>query len=268
MKIRKIMTSDVLGKTLGTFGSQARDAIARAIVNSGISPNLLTATGVLINMFAGALLVVGVKSTPGAVNWWHVTAGAVIFFANAFDVLDGAVARTAGRVTKFGAFFDSVTDRYSDMLLFAGAITYFALRNDISFVAVSAIALAGSVMTSYTRARAESLLPGRFDSGYMERPERIVGILISCLFSRLYVGMACIAIFSNLATFHRIWDARQISRNLEQPESARQGYGSLKSPWIVRRIRSIVFWTYPRQTWQHDVLSVTLFLVILVSPLH
>jgi len=261
------MTIGMVGKAIGKYGSQARDAIARAIVNSGISPNLLTATGVLINMCAGALLAIGVKSTPGAINWWHVAAGAVIFFANAFDVLDGAVARMAGRVTKFGAFFDSVTDRYSDMMLFAGAITYFALIKDLPFVVVSAVALVGSVMTSYTRARAESVLPGRFDSGYMERPERIVVFLGSCLFSRLYVGMAYIAILSNLATFHRIWDARQISLNLERPESARLGYGSPNSFWLIRGIRSIVFWTFPRQTWQHDLLSLMLLLILLLSPI-
>ncbi|GAK53219.1 CDP-alcohol phosphatidyltransferase [Candidatus Moduliflexus flocculans] len=261
------MTVDMAGKAIGKYGSQARDAIARAIVNSGISPNLLTATGVLINLFAGVLLAIGVTSAPGAINWWHVTAGAVIFIANAFDVLDGAVARMAGRVTKFGAFFDSVTDRYSDMMLFAGAITYFALRHDLPFVVISAVALVGSVMTSYTRARAESLFPGRFDAGYMERPERIVAILVSCLLSRLYGGMLCIAVFSNLATFHRIWDARQIGVNLEHPESARIGYGSPNSFWLIRGLRSLVFWTYPRQTWQHDVLSLALFLIVIVSPI-
>ncbi len=261
------MAVDMIGKTIGKFGSQARDGLARAIVNNGISPNLLTATGVIINACAGALLIVGVKSTPGAINWWHVMAGMVIFVANAFDILDGAVARMSGRVTKFGAFFDSVTDRYSDMLLFAGAIAYFALLHDIPFVIISAVALVGSVMTSYTRARAESVLPGRFDSGYMERPERIIAFLASCLLSRLYAGMVCIAIFSNLATFHRIWDARQISLNLEHPESARQGYGSPNSFWLVRGIRSLVFWTYPRQTWQHDALSLTLFLLVILSPI-
>ena len=63
------------------------------------------------------------------------------------------------------------------------------------------------------------------------------------------------------------WDARQISLNLEHPESARVGYGSPNSFWLIRGIRRLVFWTYPRQTWQHDALSLTLFLLVILSPI-
>ncbi len=260
------MTKDFLGKTLGKFGARGRDALAHALINSGVSPNVLTITGVVINIIGGILIAMGAKSSPG-IHWLHVLGGVVILIANIFDVLDGTVARLSGRVSKFGAFLDSVTDRYSDMILFSGAITYFALLHDIPFVIVSAAALAGSLMTSYTRARAESLLPGKFNAGYMERPERIVAIVVSCLFSRLYVGMLCIAIFANLATFHRIWDVWHINRNLEYPEQARRGYGSLHSPALIQALRSLTLWTYPRQTWQHDALGVVLFLAMLAAPL-
>ena len=262
------MTKDMLGKAFGKFGSQGRDALARGIINSGISPNWLTAAGVLINAIAGALLVVGALATPpGKLNWWHVLAGVVIFVGNTFDMLDGAVARMSGRVTKFGAFIDSVTDRYSDMLLFCGAITYFVLREDLVLIVISALALMGSIMTSYTRARAESVLPGKFNSGFMERPERIVAFAVASLFSHLYAGMICIAIFGNIAAFHRIWDVRKISMNLEHPEQARQGYGSMNAPVAIQAARQLIFWTHPRQTWQHDLLCVVIFISLVAAPL-
>lgn len=260
------MTKNIIGKTLGTFGSQWRDVLAQAIIERKISPNILTITGFLINLLGGVLLVLGI-TVQARFNWIHAMAGVVIFIANIFDMLDGAVARMSQRVTRFGAFCDSVTDRYSDMILFGGGITYFALRSDFLFVIVSAIALVGSVMTSYTRARAESLLPGKFNAGYMERPERIVILAATCLLSRLYMGMLFIAIFSNISTFHRIWDAWQIDHNLEFPDDARKFYGSPNSPLLVRGVRNIVFWSYPRQTWQHDALGLILLFLTLLAPL-
>lgn len=260
------MTKDVIGTTFGRLGSQGRDALARFFIDRGISPNVLTIIGVLINCAGGMLIGFGATADTG-INWVHVLAGFVVILANIFDTLDGAVARMSGQVTKFGAFFDSVTDRYSDMVLFSGAITYFALKGDLLFVVISAMAAVGAVMTSYTRARAESLLPGKFDAGYMERPERIMVLAISCLFTRLYFGMICIAFFANLATFHRIWDVWRMNRNIEYPENARQGYGSINASLPLRTLRAVLFWTYSRQTWQHDALGGVLFILLLISPL-
>lgn len=258
------MTKNTIGKTLGTYGSQWRDAVARRIMQQGISPNILTYTGVVINLFGGVLIGLG-GVVQHNINWVHIIAGVVIWLANVFDMLDGAVARISGEVTKFGAFSDSVMDRYSDMALFAGAITYFALRCDLPFIIVASLALVGSLMTSYTRARAESLLPGKYNAGYMERPERIVILFVTCLFNRLYMGMIFIAIFGNLATLHRIWDTRQTAFNLEHPQEARQGYGSPDAPWILRFFRNIIFWEYPRQTWQHDAMGAFLFTLTILS---
>lgn len=259
------MTKNIIGKTLGTLGGRGLNRIADVVLQHGISPNILTATGVLINCLGGLLLALGVY-TAHSINWIHIAAGVVILIANIFDALDGMVARASGKVTKFGAFFDSVVDRFSDIALFAGAITYFALRHDVWFVAISALALTGGLMTSYTRARAESILPGKYNSGYMERPERIMMLVGTAILNRLYMGMLFIAIFANLATFHRIWDARQTAKNLEYPEQARLGYGSTTASTWRRAVRGCVFWTYPRQTWQHDLLGVILLALILLSP--
>ncbi len=260
------MTKNIIGKTLGTLGSKWRDALARIIIQKKFSPNLLTFTGVVINLIGGFLLGLG-GYINNPINWMHRLAGLVILLANIFDMLDGTVARMSGEVTKFGAFSDSVMDRYSDMALFVGAITYFALRHDSLFIIISSLALIGAVMTSYSRARAESLLPGKYNSGYMERPERIVILVATCLVNRLYMGMIFIALFANLATFHRIWDTRQTAFNLEHPQKAGKGYGSPNSPAILRFIRSIIFWNYPRQTWQHDAMGAFFLILILLSLL-
>ena len=258
------MKANIIGQTIGAFGEHWREEIARALVRRGISPNLLTYSGVVINLCAGLLIGLGAMAQP-SVNWIHIGAGVVMLIANLFDLFDGAVARMSDKVTKFGAFSDSVMDRYSDMILFAGAITYFVLRHDMVFAVISSVALVGALMTSYTRARAESLLPGKYDSGYMERAERIVVLIVTCLADRLYIGMIFIAVLANLAAFHRIWDAHQTAFNLEHPDRAGRGYGSVSAPAIVRFLRGVIFWTYPRKSWQHDLLSGILALILIVS---
>lgn len=261
------MTKNIIGKTVGKFGEKWRDTLAHIIIDKEISPNVLTFIGVSVNIFGGVILALGIYAQNGQYNRIHALAGVVILIANIFDMLDGTVARMSGKVTKFGAFADSVMDRYSDMAIFAGAIVYFALRHDIVYVIISSLALVGALMTSYTRARAESLLPGKFNSGYMERPERIVVLGGTCLLSRLYVGVIFIAIFANLATFHRIWDTWKFDHNMEHPESAKKGYGSLNAPMPIRFLRNFIFWTYPRQTWQHDTLGAIMFIIAIVAPL-
>lgn len=258
------MKANIIGQTIGAWGEHWREEIARALIRRGVSPNLLIYSGMVLNVGAGLLIGLGVM-THSSVNWIHVGAGVVMLIANVFDLLDGVVARMSDRVTKFGAFSDSVMDRYSDMALFAGAITYFVLRHDTVFVVISSASLVGALMTSYTRAQAESLLPGKYDSGYMERAEHIVVLIVTCLVDRLYVGVIFIAVLANLAAFHRIWDVRQTAFNLEHPDRAGRGYGSASDPAIVRFLRGVIFWTYPRKSWQHDLLSGLMVLMLIVS---
>ncbi len=255
------MSKNVIGKTIGTVGARWRDEIARIIIEKEISPNVLTFIGVSVNIIGGVILALGVYGQPGRYNWILALAGCVIFLANVFDMLDGAVARLSGNTTKFGAFIDSVMDRYSDMAMLGGALFYFAYRQDTVFAVMTVLAFVGSIMTSYTRSRAESVLPGKFNSGYMERPERVIVIGVTCLLNRLYVGIIFVAILSNLATFHRIWDAWRMDHNMEHPESARQSYGSLNSPLPLRFLRNLLFWPYPRESLQYTVLCAALFMI-------
>ncbi|MDD5544028.1 MAG: CDP-alcohol phosphatidyltransferase family protein [Acidobacteriia bacterium] len=157
-----------------------------------INPNLLTLVGLAINFYAAYLFA----------DDRFLAAGGVVIFAGLFDMLDGQVARLTNRVSDFGAFLDSVIDRYSDVVLFIGLLIYYARMRRFFYVVLVAIVMAASVMVSYTRARAESLIP-LCKVGFLERPERIVLIIIGALFNRMAPVLWVIAVLSNVTVFHR-----------------------------------------------------------------
>jgi CDP-diacylglycerol--glycerol-3-phosphate 3-phosphatidyltransferase len=142
-------------------------AIIRASVALGIHPNLLTLIGVLINVVAAIALGRG-----------HFgLAGVIMIVANIFDFIDGKVAHITNTVSRFGAFWDSTLDRFSDIALFLGLIYLYASLRRTDYVMVASLAMMFSIMISYARARAESLIE-KCKVGFMERPERIVLIWI------------------------------------------------------------------------------------------
>jgi phosphatidylglycerophosphate synthase len=167
--------------------------IVRALSLSHIHPNYLTALGLAINAVAAVLFARG--------NFW--AAGWVVVGAGLFDMVDGRVARLTNTVTAFGAFFDSVVDRYSDIALYIGLLVYYARAERFFYVVLVALVMAGSVMISYTRARAESLIP-TCKVGFLERPERIVLIIIGALWNRMAAVLWIIAVLSNITVIHRI----------------------------------------------------------------
>jgi len=169
----------------------------------GINPNVLTVVGFLINMFAAYLFAYGYF------RW----AAATVILAGIFDLTDGPVARLTKRVTPFGGFFDSVIDRYSDLLLLVGLLVFYGRINRFWYVALVAIAMIGAVMTSYTRARAENLIAS-CKVGFLERPERIVLIIIGALTDRMAPVLWVIVVFSNLTVLHRIIHTYQETRRL------------------------------------------------------
>jgi CDP-diacylglycerol--glycerol-3-phosphate 3-phosphatidyltransferase len=157
---------------IGAVGRRARDGIGLRLARLNLNPNYLTLFGLLVNLIAAFLFGFG----------YFFYAGFFLFLSGALDILDGSVARLAQRVTKFGAFFDSVLDRYSDLVVFIGIMIYYAREtphHNTLYMALTGIALIGSVMTSYTRARAESLMP-ECKVGFLERPERMVLLIIGC----------------------------------------------------------------------------------------
>jgi len=118
-------------------------------------------------------------------------------------MVDGRVARETNQVTKFGGFFDSVLDRYSDLALLIGLLVYYASINRFFYVVLTAVVMTGCVMVSYTRARAECIIP-LCKVGFMERPERIVLLIIGALFDRMAPVLWVIAVLANLTVAHRM----------------------------------------------------------------
>src|ERR1700761_8982573 len=194
-------------RAIGLGANKIIRLIVRGLALSKINPNVLTFLGLLINMVAAAFLAVGSFRT----------AGLVIIFAGLFDMVDGRVARETNQVTRFGGFFDSVLDRYSDLALYMGLLVYYASINRFFYIVLTAIVMTGSVMVSYARARAEVTIP-KCKVGFLERPERVVLIIIGALFNRMAQVLWVIAIFSNLTVIHRMIYTWQEAKRLEDAQ--------------------------------------------------
>ena len=138
-----------LTRIVGESCNQVIRLIVRGLALSKIHPNALTFIGLVINIVAAVQLAAG----------QFFAAGLVIIGAGIFDMVDGRVARETNQVTRFGGFFDSVVDRYSDLGLLMGLLVYYASINRYLYVVLTAIVMTASVMVSYTRARAENTIP-------------------------------------------------------------------------------------------------------------
>jgi len=169
-------------------------AIIRACVALGIHPNTLTLIGVLINVAAACAL--GVNR--------FLLAGLIMIVANIFDFIDGKVAQQTNTVSRFGAFWDSTLDRFSDIALFLGLIYLYSTLHRTDYVMVASLAMMFSIMTSYARARAESLIE-KCKVGFMERPERIVLFMIGAFTNRMGAALWVILILSIFTVADRIY---------------------------------------------------------------
>jgi len=196
----------MLTKWIGEGSRWLLDKIVGALAATGINPNFLTFLGLVVNFWAAVMFATG----------RFRLAAAIIFFAGFLDMLDGQVARRQNRVTAFGAFYDSTLDRYSDMALYMGLLVYYAVSARTSYVVLAAVATAGSVMVSYTRARAESLIP-TCKVGFMERPERLVLLILGGAFNRMAPVLWVISVISTITVIHRIlytWQETRAGRTL------------------------------------------------------
>jgi CDP-diacylglycerol--glycerol-3-phosphate 3-phosphatidyltransferase len=194
-------------RAIGFVFGAAIDRIVRWLALSRIHPNVLTFLGLVINIVAAYLFA------AGSFRW----AGAVVIGAGLFDMVDGRVARETNRVTRFGGFFDSVLDRYSDLALLMGLLVYYASINRFFYVVLTAIVMTGSVMVSYTRARSENTIP-KCKVGFLERPERVVLLILGALFDRMAPVLWVIAVLSNLTVAHRMIYTWQETKRLEDAQ--------------------------------------------------
>jgi len=191
------------------------DRIVRWLALSRIHPNVLTFLGLVINIWAAWLFArAGSAADPKVDFRW---AAVVVIGAGLFDMVDGRVARATDQVTRFGGFFDSVIDRYSDLALYMGLLVYYASINRFFYIVLTAVVMTGSVMVSYTRARAENAIP-KCKVGFLERPERVVLIIIGALFYRMAQVLWVIAVLSNLTVIHRMIYTWQEAKRLEDAQ--------------------------------------------------
>jgi CDP-diacylglycerol--glycerol-3-phosphate 3-phosphatidyltransferase len=224
--------------------------IIATFVKLRVHPNILTFVGVLINVIAGYYLATG----------QFMTAGFVMIVANIFDFIDGKVAVELNEVSQFGGFWDSVIDRFSDLALFIGLIHLYSDLGRTDFVMITAVALTFALMTSYTRARAESLIP-KCKVGFMERPERIVLFMIGAFTNRMAGVLWVILVLSIFTVADRViltW--RELNH---YPKRNRLG-GLLRLP--ARVLWNGFFWTYERATWQYDVMVIAILAFVWLTP--
>jgi CDP-diacylglycerol--glycerol-3-phosphate 3-phosphatidyltransferase len=194
-------------RAIGLGANKIIRLIVRGLALSKINPNVLTFLGLVINAVAATFLAMGEFRK----------AGLIIIFAGLFDMVDGRVARETNQVTRFGAFFDSVLDRYSDLALLIGLLVYYGTISRPFYVVLTAIVMAASVMISYSRSRAENIIP-TCKVGFLERPERVVLLIIGALFDRMAPVLWVIAVLGNITVIHRMIFTYQEAQRLEDAQ--------------------------------------------------
>jgi CDP-diacylglycerol--glycerol-3-phosphate 3-phosphatidyltransferase len=221
-------------------------AIIGASVALRIHPNTLTLIGVLINV--GAAVALGRNH--------FLLAGVIMIVANIFDFIDGKVAHITNTVSRFGAFWDSTLDRFSDIALFLGLIYLYSDLRRTDYVMVSALGLMFSIMTSYARARAESLID-KCKVGFMERPERIVLFMIGAFTDRMAAVMWVILVLSIVTVANRIHYTYLVLNDKPVPSG-----GNL----LVAGFKRAFFWRDDRGTPPYDAWVVAILAFIWLTP--
>lgn len=175
--------------------------LGRVLARLGLSPNLLTVIGLLLNVGVAVVIATGQP----------VWGGALLLVASAFDMLDGAVARATDTMTRFGGFLDSTLDRYSEAVVFLGVLVYLLGTDDAKLGAVLVfVATVGALLISYARARAEAA--GYAASvGLVARPERVVLLALCLLIGRPLWALWVLAITTHLTALARILHVRRLA---------------------------------------------------------
>ncbi len=189
---------------LGTDFDAAVRRVFPFVLRLRVSPDVLTALGVVASLAAAVAFA---WQRPHSAGW-------LLLLGGFFDLIDGVVARAQGTSSFAGAFFDSSMDRLSDLLAFGGIACGMAARADVPGVALALWALGASLMTSYTRARAEQKL-ARFDVGLMERGERCAVLIAGAVLGFLELALWIIALGASWTTVQRVVAARRLLRRLD-----------------------------------------------------
>jgi CDP-diacylglycerol--glycerol-3-phosphate 3-phosphatidyltransferase len=221
-------------------------AIISASVKLGIHPNMLTLIGMLINI--GAAWALGKDQ--------FLLAGVIMIVANIFDFIDGKVAHITNTVSRFGAFLDSTLDRFSDIALFLGLIYLYATVRRTDYVMVVSLAMMFTIMISYARARAESLID-KCKVGFMERPERIVLFMIGAFTDRMAAVMWVILILSIVTVANRIHYTYLVLNDKPIPTGPNA---------LTAAFSRAFFWRDERTTLPYDLWVVAILAFIWLTP--
>ena len=220
-------------------------AIIDTCVALRIHPNILTLVGVIINV--GGAWALG--------HGRFILAGGVMIVANIFDFIDGKVAHRLQLQSRFGAFWDSTLDRFSDLALLVGLIYLYSRLGRSDYVMVAALTLVFSIMTSYARARAESLVE-KCKVGFMERPERIVLFMIGAFTNRMAGVLWVILALSILTVANRIYYTYLALNGLPMP--SRTGVAGV--------FNRAFFWTDERTTLPYDLWVIAILAFVWLIP--
>jgi len=224
-----------LRNTLQSFIYKIIDPAVKVLIKLGLTPNAVTTIGFVLNLGVAVIFILGAEEGNRGDLTYIGWAGALILFAGLFDMLDGQVARLGNMKSTFGALYDSVLDRYSELVMFLGICYYLVAHHYFLSSIFAFIALIGSMMVSYVRARAEGL-GVEIKGGLMQRPERVVTIglfAMLCGVTSLYIGgdyklyvpgikfhvfetisiftfpIVALAFLTNVTAFKRLMDAKK-----------------------------------------------------------
>jgi len=191
------------------------EAVAKALDRVGVSPNMMTYFGLLLT--AGVAVLAGL----GEIRW----AGVAYFVSAIGDAMDGTLARVSGKGSRFGAFLDSTIDRFEESIVFLGLIIYYNQVGGVYEIPLILVATVGSLMVSYTRARAEALGIA-CKVGFMTRIPRVAVMIVGMLLDQMLITLAVLAVTSLFTAFHRMVHVSRMSGG------EKNGWGPVQEPFF------------------------------------
>lgn len=185
----------MLSEAIGTWVRSKMLVVGKAFASVGITPNMATFIGLVLNIIVAVILGFG----------HPIIAGVLLLFASAFDMVDGSIARATNTISKFGGFFDSTIDRYSEIVVYVGLLVWLNSTSDDhlgSFLIL--VAASGALMISYARARAEAL-GYNASVGFLARPERVILLAICLIIKQPMWALWILAVLTHVTAIWRIY---------------------------------------------------------------
>lgn len=184
----------MLSEAVGTWVRNRMLIVGRAFARMGITPNMATVIGLMLNIIVAVILGFG----------HPIIAGILLLLASAFDMVDGSIARATNTISKFGGFFDSTIDRYSEIVVYVGLLVWLNSEgdNDLGSVLIL-VACSGALMVSYARARAEAL-GYKASVGFLARPERVILLALALIIQQPMWALWVLAVLTHVTAVWRI----------------------------------------------------------------